>query len=73
MPLPRSIASQARDPGKEVAGSKGMGGFSGRSGEIPHCRQEKVLQEPDTAPVKGNKRLAARFYQLKTGHCLTGQ
>ena len=23
--------------------------------------------------ARANKRLAARFYQLKTGHCLTGQ
>jgi len=23
--------------------------------------------------AKGNKRLVSRFYQFKTGHCLTGQ
>jgi hypothetical protein len=38
-----------------------------------HCRQGKSRQKPDPAPAKTNKRLAAWFYQLKTGHCLTGQ
>ena len=28
---------------------------------------------PDPAVAQANKRLASRFYQLKTGHCLTGQ
>ena len=30
-------------------------------------------QKPDPAVAKANKRLASRFYQFKTGHCLTGQ
>jgi len=30
-------------------------------------------QKPDPTVAKANKRLASRFYQLKTGHCLTGQ
>ena len=30
-------------------------------------------QRPDGAVAGSTKRLAARFYQLKTGHCLTGQ
>jgi len=30
-------------------------------------------QKPDPTVVRANKRLASRFYQLKTGHCLTGQ
>jgi len=30
-------------------------------------------QKPDPTVAKARKRLAARFYQLKTGHCLTGQ
>ena len=30
-------------------------------------------QKPDATVAKANKRLASRFYQLKTGHCLTGQ
>jgi hypothetical protein len=38
-----------------------------------HRRQGKALQKPVRAPAKSNKRLAGRFYRLKTGHCLTGQ
>jgi len=38
-----------------------------------HCRQGKAYQKPDRAPAKTNRQPAARFYQLKTGHCLTGQ
>jgi len=30
-------------------------------------------QKPDPTVAKANKRLASRFYQLKSGHCLTGQ
>jgi len=30
-------------------------------------------QRPDAIVAGANKRLASRFYQLKTGHCLTGQ
>ena len=30
-------------------------------------------QKPDPTVAKASKRLAARFYQLKTGHCLAGQ
>jgi len=37
--------------------------------QIPAQRQQK----PDPAVAKANKRLAARFYQFQTGHCLTGQ
>ena len=38
-----------------------------------YCRQGKAYQKPDRAPAKTNRQPAARFYQLKTGHCLTGQ
>ena len=30
-------------------------------------------QKPDAIVAGANKRLASRFYQLKTSHCLTGQ
>ena len=30
-------------------------------------------QRPDGTVAGSTKRLASRFYQLKTGHCLTGQ
>jgi len=29
--------------------------------------------KPDQTIAKAKKRLASRFYQIKTGHCLTGQ
>jgi hypothetical protein len=38
-----------------------------------YCRQGKVFQKPNAAPAKSSKRLAARFYQLKTGQCIAGQ
>jgi len=36
-------------------------------------RLREPRQKPDSGPANANKRLAASFYQLKTGHCLTGQ
>ena len=30
-------------------------------------------KKPDQTVAKAKKRLASRFYQMKTGHCLTGQ
>jgi len=30
-------------------------------------------QKPDPTVAKASRRLASRFYQMKTGHCLTGQ
>jgi len=30
-------------------------------------------QKPDGTAAGSSKRLAPRFYQLRTGHCLTGQ
>jgi len=30
-------------------------------------------QKPDSMVANSSKRLASRFYQLKTGHCLAGQ
>jgi len=32
-----------------------------------------IRQKPGGTVAGGSKRLASRFYQLKTGHCLTGQ
>ena len=36
---------------------------------LPHS----VNNRPDGTVARSTKRLALRFYQLKTGHCLTGQ
>ena len=43
----------------------------GRTGNRKYRPSEK--QKPDPVVAKANKRQAARFYQFKTGHCLTGQ
>jgi len=39
----------------------------GRKYELP------TKQRPDGTVAGSSKSLASRFYQLKTGHCLTGQ
>jgi len=61
------------------------GGSPGRSGRRQGNRREAgvgtswkkykmpVTQKPDGVVAGSTKRLASRFYQLKTGHCLTGQ
>jgi len=57
-------------------------GFRRRSGRRPKERLDKTKnrkyrpsekQKPDPAVARADMRLASRFYQLKTGHCLTGQ
>jgi len=56
---------------KEAAGSQGASGFSGLSEEVASRPAGKAYRKPDPTPAKTNKRLAARFCQLKLGHCLT--
>jgi len=50
-------------------------GFRRRSGRRPRAglRRGSINKYPDPTVARANKRLASRFYQLKTGHCLTGQ
>jgi hypothetical protein len=36
------------------------------------CHPREVPVPPDFIPATANKRLASRFYQLKTGYCLVG-
>jgi len=38
-----------------------------------YSRLRGPCQKPGSGPTNANKGLAARFYQLKMGHCLTGQ
>jgi hypothetical protein len=40
-----------------------------------HRQKYKLLvkQRPNGTVADSSKRLTSRFYQLKTGHCLTGQ
>jgi ribonuclease HI len=70
MPLPRSLAHLRReiterkwDEARRWAGSR----ISKKKYKMPR------EQRPDQTVAGSTKRAASRFYQLKTGHCLTGQ
>jgi len=70
MPLPRSLANlkQEISEKKWVEARRWAGGrTSKKKYRIPES------QNPDGTVANSTKRLASRFYQLKTGHCLTGQ
>jgi len=70
MPLPRSLANLKREISeKRWAEARQWAG--GRTSKKKYRMPE--TQKPDGAVVNSTKRLASRFYQLKTGHCLTGQ
>jgi len=74
MPLPRSLAHLKREtPEKKWQEAKAWADSRVTGKKYQYCRRGKVCQKPDPAPEKSNKRLAARFYRLKAGHCLTGQ
>jgi hypothetical protein len=70
MPLPRSLGSIKRE-------------ISERKWAETRCWAEARVktkkyrapgkQQPSGLLKRGSKRLAGRFHQLKTGHCLTGQ
>jgi len=72
-PLPRSLANVKRGFSEQKwADAKGWARKQfARTGNRKYRPCEK--QKPDPTVAKANKRLASRFYQLKTGHCLTGQ
>jgi len=70
VPLPRSLAHIKReistkkwDEARQWAGKR----ISAKKYRMPRT------QQPDKTVAGSNKRVAARFYQIKTGHCLTGQ
>ena len=70
MPLPRSLANLKRDISeKKWAEARQWAG--GRTSKKKYRMPDS--QKPDGAVANSTKRLASRFYQLKTGHCLTGQ
>lgn len=76
MPHPRSHVHRER----EISGGNGRKPRCGRIREslgrdvsTEYCWQRKLLQKPDSVPAKTSKRMAARFYQLKTGHFPAGQ
>jgi len=64
MPLLRSLAHLKR----EIMEKKWAGG---RTSKIKY-RMPKS-QRPDSTVAGSTKRLASRFYQLKTGNCRIGQ
>jgi hypothetical protein len=69
-PLPRSLAHLKR----EITEKKWAEARQWAGGRITrHKYKMPSRQRPDRTVAGSSKRLASRFYQLKTGHCLTGQ
>jgi len=70
MPLPRSLANLKREISEKkwVEARQWAGGRTSKKKHRP-----PTSQRPDGTVAGSTKRLASRFYQLKTGHCLTGQ
>jgi hypothetical protein len=70
MPLPRSLANLKREISEKkwVEARQWAGGRTSKK----KYRMPKSLK-PDGTVAGSTKRLASRFYQLKTGHCLSGQ
>jgi len=71
--LPRSLANAKRGFSEQKwAHPKGWARKQlARAGNREYRPCER--QKPDPTVAKANKRLTSRFYQLKSGHCLTGQ
>jgi len=69
VPLPGSLTLLKR----EISEKKRSHGMGRILAFLNTARQQEKPRKPDPVPAKSNKRLAARFYRLKTGHCLTGQ
>jgi len=69
-PIPRSLANLKREISeKKWAEARQWAG--GRTSKKKYRMPES--QKPDGAVANSTKRFAARFYQLRTGHGLTGQ
>jgi len=69
-PLPRSLASLKR----EISEKKWAEARSWAGGRISKAKYRMVKsQNPDSVVADSTKRLASRFYQLKTGHTRIGQ
>jgi hypothetical protein len=56
---------EALDHRGQVAGSKGVGRIQGYGKKYRHNRLREPRQMPDSGRATTNKRLTARFYQLK--------
>jgi hypothetical protein len=70
MPLPRSLAHLKREITEKKWEEARCWVGSRVSGNKYRMPKE---QRPDQTVAGSTKRAASRFYQLKTGHCLTGQ
>jgi len=69
MPLPRPLAHLKR----EISEKKWVEAWQwtgSRTSKKKHRMPGR--QKPDGTVAGSSKRLASRFYQLNTGHCLTG-
>jgi len=70
MPLPRSLANIKQEIAeKKWAEARQWAG--GRTSKKKYKMPKS--QKPDGTVAGSTKRLASRFYQMKTGHCLTGE
>jgi len=70
MPLPRSLANIIREI-SEKKWAEAQQWAGGRTSKEKYKMPKS--QKPDGTVAGSAKRLASRFYQLKTGHCLTGE
>jgi len=70
MRLPRSLANLKREISEEKWVEARQ--WAGRRTSKKKYRMPKS-QRPDSTVAGSTRRLALRFYQIKTGHCLTGQ
>jgi ribonuclease HI len=69
-PLPRSLAHLKR----EISEKKWAEARQWAGSRITKAKYKMpARQKPDGVVAGSSKRHASRFYQLKTGHCLTGQ
>jgi len=70
LPLPRSLANI----GREISEKKWTEAREWAGGRTTTKKYKMPKgQRPDSTVAGSTKRLASRFYQLKTGHCRTGE
>ena len=70
MPLPRSLAIMKRQTSeKKCADARRWAEGPDYRTEVQHAGK----QRSNRTVTAVSKRLAVRFHQLKTGHCLSGQ
>ena len=70
MPLPRSLANHKREISeKKWAEARQLAGARTSKKKYPMPES----QRPDGTVAGSTKKIASRFYQLRTGHCRTGQ